>query len=267
MRLRREQPRARSASDAVGEVQDSGDAVDGVNVAFTSTAYGPLWAPAVASWLRAVAVGSRHFTVTTLGKLGAAGITDRQYTHAAENQLVEDFLADETLTHLFFTESDMILPSDCLPKLIELDKPVASGIYFLRNGRGQPCLFQKVLTSRENPWVFSPVTAFPTTEPFRVDHPGLGCVLFKREVFTKLDYPYFDLAAKKYGSDMYFFSKVKWANIEVWAHPGVMCDQIDYKIDSFDDYKQRLREDTKYAQSGVVLGTTERHRAGVEVRE
>src|SRR3990172_5612281 len=238
-----------------------------INVAFTSTGYGPLWAPAVASWLRAVAVGSRHFTVTQLGKIGAAGVTDRQYTHSAENQLVEDFLSDETLTHLFMTESDMILPSDCLLKLIELNKPIASGIYFLCNSRGQPCLFQKVLTSRENPYVHSPVTAFPTTEPFRVDNPGLGCVLFKREIFAKLEQPYFDLSAKKYGSDMYFFSKTKWADIEVWAHPGVMCDQIDYKIETFDDYKQRLTEEQKYAQSCVVLETTERYRCPAEIVE
>lgn len=235
-----------------------------VNVAFTSTGYGPLWAPAVASWLRAVAVGSREFTVTQIGKIGAAGITDRAYTHQAENGLVEDFLDDPTLTHLFMTEMDMILPPDILPKLLALDKPIASGIYFLRNGRGQPCLFQKVLTSRENPYVFSPVSAFPLSEPFRVDHPGLGCVLFKREVFThpKMTTPWFDLAAKKFGSDMYFFTKVKDAEIEVWAHPGVMCDQIDYKVETFEDYKKRLVEDPEYVKSGVVIGTTERHRAG-----
>lgn len=235
-----------------------------INVAFTSTGYGPLWAPACASWLRAVAVGSRHFTVTQVGKIGAAGITDRAYTHQAENGLVEDFLDNGGLTHLFMTEMDMILPPDVLPRLVELDKPIASGIYFLRNGRGQPCLFQKILTSRENPWVFSPVTAFPTTEPFRVDHPGLGCVLFKREVFThpKMTYPWFDLAAKKFGSDMYFYTKVKDAGIDVWAHPGVMCDQIDYHVETFDDYHKRLKEDPKYAQSGVILGTTERDRSG-----
>ena len=156
----------------------------------------------------------------------------------------------------------MILPPDTLQKLVEMDKPIASGIYFLRNGRGQPCLYQKILTSRENPYVHSPVTSFPTTEPFRVDCPGLGCVLFKREVFMnkKLEAPYFDLSANKYGSDMYFFSKVKWAGIEVWAHPGVMCDQIDYKVETFEDYRKRLQEEPAYAASGVVLGTSERHR-------
>lgn len=238
-----------------------------VNIAFASTAYGPLWAPAVASWLRAVAVGSRHFTVNNIGKVGGAGITDRSYTHQAENGLVKDFLDNPDMTHLFFTEMDMILPPDILPKLVALQKPIASGIYFLRNGGGQPCLFQKVLTSRENPWVFSPVTAFPLLEPFRVDHTGLGCVLFERSVFEhpKMTFPWFDLAAEKYGSDMYFFTKVKDAGIEVWADPSVMCDQIDYKVESFNDYKKRLMDDPKYAQSGVILGTSERNRNGAVV--
>lgn len=238
-----------------------------VNVCFTSTAYGPLWAPAVASWLHAVAFGARHFAVESIGEVGSVGITDRAYTHSAENQLVHEFLAEKRYTHLFCTEMDMILPKHILPTLVALDKPIASGIYFLRNGRGQPCLFQKVLTSRENPYVFSPVTAFPTTEPFRVDHPGLGCVLFKREVFEhpKMEYPWFDLAAQKFGSDMYFFTKVKDAGIEVWADPSVMCDQIDYKVETFDDYKQRLVEDPRYAQSGVILGTSESHRNGATV--
>ena len=238
-----------------------------VNVVFASTAYGPLWAPAVSSWLRAVGYASRHFTVSHLGLLGGVGVSDRQYTHASQNALAKDFLDDERFTHLFFTEMDMILPPDAIVKLLELDKPIAAGIYFLRHGNGQPCLFQKILTSKENPWVHSPVTGFPLTEPFRVDNPGLGCVLFKREVFAKLEEPYFDLAAKKYGSDMYFYSKVKWAGVECWAHPGVMCDQIDYKVEQFADYLKRMKEDPKYVGSGVILGTTERDRCQAEIVE
>lgn len=227
-----------------------------INIAFTSTGYGPMWAPAVSSWLRAIAVASRHCTMNHIGKVGAAGVTDRTYTHTAENSLVEDFLSDPTLTHLYMTEMDMLIPPDTIPKLLALDKPIASGLYFLRNGRGQPCLFQKVLTSRENPYVFSPVSAFPTTEPFRVDHPGLGCVLFKREVFEhpKMPFPWFDLAAKKFGSDMYFYTNVKDAGIDVWVDPTVRCGQIDYVNVDFDDYVKRANEDPKWISSGVVIG-------------
>lgn len=237
------------------------------NVAFASTNYGPLWRPAVESWLRVVAVTSRTMSVQLLGKLGGCGITDRMYTHSAENKLVEDFMNTPGATHLFMTESDMILPDDAILKLLELDKPVSSGIYFLRNGNGQPCLYQKLLTSRSNPYCHSPVTSFPTDAPFRVDCPGLGCVLFKREVFEKLEFPFFDLKEAMYGSDMYFFSKVKWAGIEVWADPRVMCDQIDYKIATFQDYQRRLKDDPKFAGSGAVLGSSARDYCPAEAVE
>ena len=167
-------------------------------------------------------------------------------------------------THIFFTEIDMILPPDTIIKLLALDKPIAAGLYHLRNGRGQPCLFQQILTSRENPYVFSPVTSFPLTTPFRVDHVGFGCVLFKREIFedSKMTFPWFDLKADMYGSDMYFYTKVKNAEIPVWVDPTVHCDQIDYKVETFDDYQKRLVEDPKYAQSGVILGASEFNRNG-----
>ena len=158
----------------------------------------------------------------------------------------------------------MILQSDAIIKLLALDQPIAAGLYHLRNGRGQPCLFQQVLTSRENPYVFSPVSSFPLTEPFRIDHAGFGCVLFRREVFEhpKMPFPWFDLKAKMYGSDMYFYTKAKQAEIPIWVDPTVRCDQIDYKVETFDDYQKRLVEDPKYAQSGVIIGTGARDRNG-----
>src|SRR5687767_4776976 len=109
-----------------------------VNVAFTSTGYGPLWATAVSSWLRAIAYASRHFTVQHVGKIGGGGVTDRQYTHMAENQLVVDFLAHPEMTHLFMTEADMVLPPDTIPALLETmddDRHMVSGVYFLRAQR------------------------------------------------------------------------------------------------------------------------------------
>ena len=118
-----------------------------VNIAFTSTAYGPLWAPCVSSWLRTVAYTARYFQVEHVGKIGGAGISDRMYTMTAQNCLVKETLLNPTFTHLFMTEMDMMLPHDCIIKLLALDKDMASGVYFLRSnlqaGRGQPCLYKK----------------------------------------------------------------------------------------------------------------------------
>jgi hypothetical protein len=227
-----------------------------INVAFGVAGYGPLWAPPVESWIRAIAVASRLFTVTQVGKIGGAGITDRMYTHSAENVLADNFLSDPTYTHLFMTEMDMVIPPDAIQRLVEMDVPVASGIYFLRGGTGQPCLYQKAFTTRDNKYPHTPVTVFPTDKPFRVDCPGLGCVVFKREAFEKVKFPWFDLKEAGYGSDMYYYTKAKEAGVQVWANPAIMCDQISYTLDTYETYKRRVKEDPNFVKGGFIIGST-----------
>lgn len=229
-------------------------------IVFGCTGYGPMWAPAANSWLRAVAYASRYLTVESMGALRGIGLTDRMYTHSAENALVQNFLVISDATHIFMTEMDMIIPDDAIIKLLEIDKPIASGIYFLRGGNGQPCLYRKSLTFKGNEHAMTPVTIFPTDQPFKLTgNPGLGCVLIKREVFENgiVTYPWFDLKEKAYGSDMFFYSNMVKAGIEIWAHPGVMCEQIDYTVVSVSDYHERIKNDRAFADSGYIIGTAE----------
>lgn len=238
----------------------------GSRIFFASTNYGPMWKPVVESWLSVVGYTARRFAVDfewPRGKADLTGtaITDRQYTHSAENNLIHAFLkAEPKLTHIFMTECDMILPHDAILKLLALDQPIVSGVYFLRGGRGQPCLYTKTFITRDNPYVHSPVTVFPLQTPFPLDKnghggcPGLGCVLFKREVFEAVPYPWFDLKEGKYGSDMYFYTKVRDAGFDVWVEPTVRCWQIDYLVDGFEQYEKRLNEDKTYPQTGVIIG-------------
>lgn len=231
-------------------------------VVFASTGYGPLWAPAVSSWLACIAHTANNLvTMTTAGKISGAGITDRMYTHSAENTLVKDFLNIPDATHLFFTEMDMLLPEDAILKLLEMDVDIASGIYFLRNGGGQPCLYKKLITTKGNQYMHTPVSMFPQDEPFRIDCPGFGCVLFKRSVFETLAFPWFDLKEVGYGSDMFFYTNARNAGIEVWATPKVMCGQIDYTVVTLDDYRQRLETDPDFTKTGCIIGMSEQREA------
>jgi hypothetical protein len=219
-----------------------------VKVVWGMVAYGPFpFAPVYRSHMRAIAYASRHFATEFVegSKIAGVGSSDRAYTHSAENAVVRDFLAIEDATHLFMTEMDMVLPDDILPKLLALDKPVASGIYFLRNGYGQPCLYKKVFINKQNPYPHTPVSIFPMDRPFCIDPkgggcPGVGAVLIRREVFEAIEPPWFDLKENAYGSDMYFFTKVGEKKFQVWVDPRVRCGHMDYVEWDFEDYVNRL---------------------------
>lgn len=223
-----------------------------MKIAWAMTNYGPIFTPVYTSHLSAAVSAARRFEVLQLGSIGSIDGTDRMYTHSAENNVVQNFL-DTDATHLFMTECDMILPDDTLVKLASHDYDAVCGLYFLRGGDGQPCLYKKVVTTRENPWVHSPVSIFPTEELFPIDCPGLGCVLFKRKVFETLEHPWFDLKEGKYGSDMFFYTNFKKAGLKLMCDPTVRCDQIEYVVVGFKDYENRLKNDPKYAARGYIV--------------
>lgn len=229
-------------------------------IIFAAPNYGPLFAPVVSSWLGCVAYTSRYVTVENLGLVGGVSVTDRQYTHTAENNCVQEFLGMKDATHLFLTESDMILPKDAIVNLLKLDKDAASGIYFLRGGQGTPCLFMPAkATHANNPYGHTQVTAFPEDKPFKIGCPGLGCVLIKRKVFETLKPPWFDLKesddkGRGWGSDMYFYYHLRQAGFECWVAPSVKCDQIEYTVWSYRDYKKRLETDPTFMSKGFLIG-------------
>lgn len=241
-----------------------------VNIVFGIPGYGPLWAPAVESWLRCIAYTSRELSVTFAGKLGGTGVTDRMYTSSAENRLVDGFLAIPEATHLFLTEQDMILEKDAILQLLEADKPIISGVYFLRASHplalGQPCLYRQVAmvshrkTKGDPPYAQTPVSLFPQQEPFRLGDvktagcPGLGCVLMQRQVFHTIPAPWFRVLENQAGSDLYFYKQAQLAGLDVWVDPRVRCGQVDYYCTTIEDYQARLEYDEGFRSSGYIIG-------------
>lgn len=230
-----------------------------------------MWAPAVESWLRCVAYTSRTLAVESLGTLRGVGVTDRMYTSSAGNRLVDGFLAIPDATHIFLTEIDMILSDDCIVRLVEQDKDIISGVYFLRAQEpvnlGQPCLYRQVHTfaahrakNGETPYAQTPVTLFPEDEPFKLGDaraagcPGIGCVLIKRKVFETMQPPWFRILENRAGSDLYFYRHAFEAGFDIWCDPRVRAGQVDYYITTIEDYRARLELDPSFASSGFIIG-------------
>ena len=226
--------------------------------------YGPIFAQVYASHLATIAYASRMFHMERLGDIPMVGATDRMYLHSAANEIVRQALAEPSITHIFWTEADMILPVDTIPRLLAVGKPIVSGIYFLRGGSGQPCLYAPTpVEVKENPYLHTPISIYDERAPFPLHKkaggcPGMGCVLIETDVFRAIAEPWFDLKAndvgKKngYGQDLYFYTKVKWAGYQVWADPSVVCDQIDTHIVGYGDYRRRLAQDKGIGAGGFI---------------
>lgn len=235
-----------------------------IRVAWAIPCYGPMYPQVYSTHLATIAYASRFFAVEHMGDIPMVGATDKMYLHSASNEIVRQVLAEPAITHVFWTEMDMLLPPDAVPKLLELGKPIVSGIYFLRGGGGQPCLYAPPpCETIENPYVHTPITMYDERGPFKLAKkaggcPGMGCVLFERQVFERIAEPWFDLKAndpgKKngYGQDLYFYTKVRHAGFEVWAHPGVVCDQIDTTVVGYQQYRERLARSDRGLSGGFL---------------
>lgn len=78
-------------------------------------------------------------------------------------------LSNPDITHLWFTEEDMVLPSHILKDMLEMDKAVVT-VNYPTTAKGD----SSILTIKN-----------------RIVYAGTGCTLVKREVFDELKPPYF----------------------------------------------------------------------------
>ena len=207
-------------------------------LAFCLPSYGPIESEVVQSHFAAIANASRVFDIKFIG------MTHRGYLHTAANNLAQASL-ESTVDFVFFTEADMILPFDIITKLYEdikrTDLDACSGLYFLRGNGTQPCLYNRDMTNKKNPYAFIPVLLVPENELFTIDCPGMGCTLFKTDVFRKVPYPWFDLKEGKYGQDIYFWSKAKDAGIKCGVDTAVQCGHLcERRVVSITDYRAWL---------------------------
>ncbi len=235
-----------------------------VKLAFAMPCYGPIYPQVYANHLAVISYTSRFLDIHKIGSIPLIGTTDRMYLHTACNTTVREFLASDC-THIFWTESDMLMPMYAVVKLLEYNKPICSGVYFLRNGGGQPCLYLKGgMSVQSGVTAGVPVAVFPEDSFFKVHCPGMGCVLIAREVFEKVEPPWFDLREgwtkedKKekifgYGQDIYFYSKVATAGFDVWVDSGIHCAQVFEDVVTIDDYRKRVLSPT-FKANGAIIG-------------
>ncbi len=130
-----------------------------------------------------------------------------------------------TVTHFWFLDSDNIPEDDALDKMFGHD--ISVGVYpIVQKGHIVWSVMNRT-PDKMTRFIGIPFKDLPK-EPFPIGLYGFGCVMVKREVFEKMEWPYFkDVFApgqRLVGEDVYFADKSAKAGFESWCVPEVQCE-------------------------------------------
>tara|TARA_Y100001972_G_scaffold115773_1_gene152885 strand:+ start:771 stop:1478 length:708 start_codon:yes stop_codon:yes gene_type:complete len=96
--------------------------------------------------------------------------------------------------YIMWIDSDMVFSPSDFSALLDMDKPIASGIYKMQNNHN----YATVIKMEKNDYMQNGHYNFLDDKAleilpniFRVDYTGFGWILFKKGVFETLKYPWF----------------------------------------------------------------------------
>lgn len=158
---------------------------------------------------------------------------ESRYVHMNRNAIIglaKEFDPD----YMLFIDSDMKWKTSDIEKLIDLKKPVATGLYCRRtpiNGYYPPVIYQ------EYDGILQLAKHIPD-EPFICQASGAGFLLITKDIINKmlsknsikkLGLPFDpipgitpkDGKSQFAGEDISFCARLKISKIELWCHPGV----------------------------------------------
>lgn len=131
--------------------------------------------------------------------------------------------------YLFSVDSDIVLPKDCLIKMLGHNKDMVSGVYIQRKP-GQEILE----IYRKNQYGGVSNVPFIQLQPaglHPIDGCGFGCVLVKSEVIRRIGYPQFVYKSAldhkdTISEDVYFCTRARELGFEIFADSTIVCNHI-----------------------------------------
>lgn len=144
----------------------------------------------------------------------------------ARNQIVDEFLASD-YTHLLFIDADTIPPPDALRKLLAHDLPIVSAITPIVELDENSNMFYRVWNC-----VGLDDKHVKKNEGLKeIKGAGSSCILIKREVFEKMEKPYYRFLYtqslggqdKIVSEDIHFVVKAINAGIKPYTDTDIIC--------------------------------------------
>ena len=135
-------------------------------------------------------------------------------------------LQEQDVAHIFNIDSDVVPPPGTLQKLLGHDLPIVAGIYPTITGGKKTWSFKINGTD----WHKRETLPKGLTEVRAI---GGSTVLIKREVFEKLDHPWFRATYDLHGGysekeDEYFSRRAREAGYRLYIDPSIVCRHFNY---------------------------------------
>ncbi len=142
-------------------------------------------------------------------------------TSYARNWCAREFLKSDR-SHLLFVDADTLPPFDAPKLLLDADKPVVAAVVHQMKLDDDGITKPVPMVARREERGFVPVYGKGIVE---IDTCGFGCVLIEREVFSKIDFPWFEDHpwGEGRGQDFDFCRKAEKADVSLYAHLDVVC--------------------------------------------
>jgi len=139
-------------------------------------------------------------------------------------------------THIFFLDSDVVMPADGLIRLYNHRLPIISGVY----GAKHECPAIWIMQSKSGESRYQAVTPQAIAGDGLFTHKdivvGMGCCLIDMNVFKQIEEPWFEWTQGRKTSgvseDFEFCEKVRKEGIPIHVDSSIKCGHIDYsKLD------------------------------------
>jgi len=156
---------------------------------------------------------------------------DFQYVTGDQIDQTRNQIATQALDYdyLFSVDSDIVLPSDALIKMLAADVDMISGLYIQRKPEVQ---ILEVYKQLENGAVVNiPYAEIENRGVVEIAAAGFGCVLIRCDVIRKMTEPYFVYHsaldhAHTVSEDVYFCMQARKLGFKIWADSSIKCDHI-----------------------------------------
>ena len=166
-----------------------------------------------------------YFTVKNLVNMHLETRLDSNTLIHLARESAAEYAVNNGFDWLIFIDSDMIVPQNLIVKLLEADKDIVCGLYFMRKPPFYPTIFDRYEFDEKGNLSYFFMKDWPTEQLFEVEAVGTGAMMIKTDALKNIPQPWFDFMGGV-GEDMSFCYRARKQNIKIFIDPTTRIGHI-----------------------------------------